>query len=274
MPELPEVETLVRGVKSDLVGKAFSKVVFLREDIREPIPIKRLKEILEHHKITSVTRRGKYLLLKTSKGYLGVHLGMSGKFVRNKAKDVVVKHTHAIFEINESMQYRFIDARRFGRLFNIEIGEEATHPFLEKLGLEPLENASVLGKHLYDSSRKRTQEVKVFLMDSHVVVGVGNIYASETLWRAKINPHRKANELSPAQYEKIAKQVIEVLTEAILAGGTTFRDYRNNDDKLGSFQMNLAVYGREAKPCARCGQNIVKTVQAARSTYHCKICQK
>jgi formamidopyrimidine-DNA glycosylase len=274
VPELPEVETLVRGVREELIGKSFVNVSFLRADIREPIPIKRLKEILKDQTVDSVTRRGKYMLIHTTKGYLGVHLGMSGRFILTNRATELAPHTHAVFELGDGQQFRFIDARRFGRLFSIENQQLDSHPFLEKLGVEPLESTLDLGRHLFAQSRTRSQAVKVFLMDSAVVVGVGNIYASESLWRANINPHLSAKQLSARKWSKLACQIIDVLTAAIQAGGTTFRDYRNKDGNSGDFQANLAVYGREAKPCPRCAAKIIKTTQAARSTYHCAVCQK
>ena len=275
MPELPEVETLTRGVREELLSKRFTNVEFLRPDIREIIPVQRLKEILVDQTISDVTRRGKYMLIHTSAGVMGVHLGMSGRFVSADVNDPLAPHTHAIFHAGHHKQFRFIDPRRFGRLFSIETGGVESHPFLVKLGVEPLIGSPLsLGRHLFAQSRRRSQAVKVFLMDSEIVVGVGNIYASETLWRAKISPHQSAKDLTLAQFNKIARQIIDVLSDAIKAGGTTFRDYRDSDGNKGYFQTNLAVYGRDQKPCGRCGTSIVKTTQAGRSTYHCTICQK
>lgn len=273
MPELPEVETLVRGVRDNLVNKCFNELDFFRRDIRELIPVRALKNILIDQKILAVTRRGKYMLIQTNKGALGVHLGMTGRFVAAAKKDKIAPHTHAIFRVNSKLEYRFIDARRFGRLFDINPGCIDQHPYLAQLGVEPLMQKGDLGRHLFDSSRRRSQGVKVFLMDHMVVVGVGNIYASETLWRARIHPEKKAKDLTLVEYEVIALQIVNVLEEAILAGGTTFRDYRNQDDKPGQFQMNLAVYGCEAKPCIKCESLIEKVTQSGRSTFFCPRCQ-
>ncbi|MEI6397862.1 MAG: bifunctional DNA-formamidopyrimidine glycosylase/DNA-(apurinic or apyrimidinic site) lyase [Pseudomonadota bacterium] len=274
MPELPEVESLVRGVRQELLGKRFVDVSFLRPDVREVIPAARLKDILVGETVTEVTRRGKYMLIHTNKGALGVHLGMSGRFVGASKSALLVAHTHARFEVNDGLEYRFIDPRRFGRLFSLEPGEVGSHPFLAKLGVEPLDPGVDLRGVLLEASRNRRQPVKVFLMNSEVVVGVGNIYASEVLWRAKINPHTVVNKIPVRKFIEISRQIIDVLSEAIKAGGTTFRDYRDKDGNPGYFQENLAVYGRQAKPCGRCSSKIVKTTQAARSTYHCPICQK
>ena len=274
MPELPEVESLVRGVREDLVGKLFVAVSFSRPDIREVIPASRIKDILVGQNVTDVTRRGKYMLIHTQKGALGVHLGMSGRFVGNTTTDELAAHTHARFEVKGGREYRFIDPRRFGRLFSVEPGETGSHPFLAKLGVEPLAMDVDLSRILFNASRNRRQPIKVFLMDSEIVVGVGNIYASEVLWRARVNPHTPSSEILVKTFKVISRQIIGVLSEAIKAGGTTFRDYRDKDGNPGYFQTNLAVYGKDAKECRRCAALIVKTTQAARSTYHCPVCQK
>ncbi len=274
MPELPEVESLVRGVRDALKGKRIANVSFLRPDIREVIPAERLKEILSGQKVTDVSRRGKYMLIHTKEGALGVHLGMSGRFVASDKSACLVPHTHALFDLEKNLQFRFIDPRRFGRLFSVEKNETSTHPFLAKLGVEPLEDEIDLGDHLFDASRSRSQAVKVFLMDSEVVVGVGNIYASESLWRAKINPQIPSKNLKLSQFRKLALHIKAVLSDAIDAGGTTLRDYRDKDGKPGYFQTNLAVYGKESMPCPRCRTTVRRMIQAARSTFFCSVCQK
>lgn len=273
MPELPEVESLARGIRSELLGKSFSTINFLRPDIREKIPQLRLKEILINQKINDVFRRGKYLLIETTKGFLALHLGMSGRLVKASSADQIAAHTHAIFEIYPHFQFRFIDPRRFGRIFSVEKHELKTHPFLAKLGLEPLENQGELARHLYLKSRKKKQPIKNFLMDSTVVVGVGNIYASEALWLARIHPEQKANSLSEPSYQTLASSISQVLSQAIAAGGTTFRDYRDKDGKPGYFQNNLAVYGKSSKPCPRCSRAIRRAVHCGRSTFYCPFCQ-
>ena len=273
MPELPEVESLVRGIRSELVGKSFADVVFYRDDIREKIPKIRLKQILVDQKIKQVFRRGKYLLVGTDHGFLGVHLGMSGRLVKAANHEKLPAHTHAVFEISPSVQFRFVDPRRFGRLFSIENHELYTHPFLAKLGIEPLENVQTLACHLYQKSRGRMQPIKNFIMDSSVVVGVGNIYASEALWLARIHPEQKSRSLSEEDYLELAHAISEVLIKAIAAGGTTFRDYRDKDGKPGYFQNKLAVYGKNTKPCPRCMRKICRAVHCGRSTFYCSFCQ-
>lgn len=274
MPELPEVESLVRGVRDALKGKRIANVAFFRPDIREPIPTERLAEILVGKKVTDVARRGKYMLIHTSEGALGVHLGMSGRFVASLGSDMMAPHTHACFQVEDGAEFRFIDPRRFGRLFSLENHEITTHPFLSKLGVEPLNEQLDLARHLFDASRSRTQAVKVFLMDSEVVVGVGNIYASEALWRAKINPMISAKTLQLRDFRALAKHIKLVLQDAIDAGGTTFRDYRDKDGNPGYFQKNLSVYGKESMPCPRCRSKVCRITQAGRSTFFCPVCQK
>ncbi len=274
MPELPEVESLVRGVRDALLGKRIANLVFYRPDIREPIPTKRLTEILRGKQVNDVVRRGKYMLIHTREGALGVHLGMSGRFVVSRQSDEMAPHTHAVFQVEDGMEFRFVDPRRFGRLFSVELSETTTHPFLSRLGVEPLDDDFDLARHLFDASRSRKQCVKVFLMDSEVVVGVGNIYASESLWRAKINPQTPSKSLQLREFKNLARHIRSVLSEAIDAGGTTLRDYRDKDGNPGYFQTNLAVYGKESKPCPRCRTTLCRMTQAGRSTFFCPFCQK
>lgn len=279
MPELPEVEQLVVGVRAAASGATFVDVTFFREDIREPLDKRGISDVILDQKITQVTRRGKYMLIHTKRGALGIHLGMSGRFIVDDCSRVSRLHTHVVFSIQQKtgeLKYlHFVDPRRFGRVFPAtkHEAESLSHTYLKNLGVEPLELGSNLWKHLFDQSRKRSTAIKTFLMDSSVLVGVGNIYASESLWRAKISPLRLAKDIDASEMKRLAKEIIKTLSEAIAAGGTTFRDYRNSDDKPGSNQDKLAVYERDTKPCKRCKAPIEKAVQAGRSTYFCAFCQ-
>jgi formamidopyrimidine-DNA glycosylase len=279
MPELPEVESLTSQVRSNALGLKFSKIDFYRADIREKMDQKSLIEVTAHQKITNVVRRGKYMLMATSKGAVGIHLGMSGKFVIESKKSPQRKHTHVVFELKsptQSIYYHFIDPRRFGRVFHLskQEFENLNHPFLADLGIEPLDLSQNLATHLFDKSRTRKVPIKNFVMDSHVVVGVGNIYAAESLWRAKIDPTRSANGLSKKEFQAIAKEIKFILQRAIDAGGTTFRDYRNGNNEPGSFQTKLAVYDQEGLPCPKCKTLVVRIIQGGRSTFYCQNCQK
>ncbi len=286
MPELPEIEQLVVEVRRDLSQATFTSVCFFRDDIREPLDKRSITKTVDSSLVSDVKRRGKYMLIYTSKGCLGVHLGMSGKFVRETTPEPKRLHTHVVFEIrrlpsrtrtkNQTFYYHFVDPRRFGRLFALS-NEQAlsdTHPFLSGLGREPLEEGFDLGQYLFSMSRRRRTPVKTFLMDHKVVVGVGNIYASEALWRAKIDPTKIADALSENQWVTLGNEVKQLLEEAIALGGTTFRDYRNSKDLPGQFQNLLSVYEREGLPCSGCGKAVERIIQGGRSTYFCGFCQK
>jgi formamidopyrimidine-DNA glycosylase len=213
-------------------------------------------------------------MIGTDRGFLGVHLGMSGRFVKSDSTEPRQPHTHACFEINSETQFRYIDARRFGRLFSIEKNETNNHPFLAGLGVEPLDKTIDLSAYLFQKSRTRKQPIKNFLMDSSVVVGIGNIYASEALWLSQIHPEQPANTISRNDFSKVADAARHVLNQAIAAGGTTFRDYRDKDGNPGYFQKNLSVYGKVTKPCIRCGGEVLRLMLAGRSTFYCSLCQK
>lgn len=280
MPELPEVEKLVQGVRAASLGAQFSEVNFFRDNIREPIDKDAIRDVIVRQRIVAVTRRGKYMIIQTPKGGLGIHLGMSGRFILDDSCNVSRPHTHVVFsfeKLDGSVSYfHFIDPRRFGRVFATLPGEEnqKSHRFFKNLGREPLEDPGTLGKHLFEVSRKRRVPLKTFIMDNAFIVGVGNIYASEALWRAKLSPTRLALELSMPEAKRLAREIVSTLNEAIAAGGTTFKDYRNSDDKPGSYQVKLAVYEQNTKGCRRCRGLIAKITQAGRSTYFCSVCQK
>lgn len=279
MPELPEVEHLVCGVREVALGTRFVAIDFYRDDVRETIPKEELLDILVDQDIVAVTRRGKYMLIHTKRGALGIHLGMSGRFVHDDSKDVSRPHTHVVFQLKSkttAFAFHFVDPRRFGRVFALGKKQASTleHVFLESLGVEPFDPGVNLGAVLFELSRTRRAPLKSFIMDNAVLVGVGNIYASESLWRAKLSPLREATSLTKSEAARLAKEIQKTLAEAISAGGTTFRDYRNSHDKPGMFQVKLAVYERDTKPCRRCRNPIVKIALAGRSTYFCPICQK
>ncbi|GAA0682645.1 bifunctional DNA-formamidopyrimidine glycosylase/DNA-(apurinic or apyrimidinic site) lyase [Dyella marensis] len=274
MPELPEVETTRRGIAPHLIGRRITSVVLRRPDLRWPIPPE-IGELLPGQRIEDVERRAKYLLLHTAVGSALLHLGMTGVLRVLPADAPVGKHDHVDLGLEAAATgarvLRFTDARRFGCLLWQAPG--TTHELLENLGPEPLTD-DFDGDLLWRMSRGRTAAVKLFLMDNAVVVGVGNIYASEALFAAGIDPRRAAGSVSRARYARLAAEVKRILAWAIERGGTTLRDFINPDGMPGYFVRELQVYGREGEPCRTCGTAIRQVVLGQRSTFWCPRCQK
>lgn len=275
MPELPEVETTRRGIAPHLIGRRITAVVLRRPDLRWPIPPE-IGELLPGQRIEDVERRAKYLLLHTEVGSALLHLGMTGVLRVLPPDAPVGKHDHVDLGLEATATagariLRFTDARRFGCLLWQPPG--TTHELLEKLGPEPL-TEDFDGDLLWHLSRGRTAAVKLFLMDNAVVVGVGNIYASEALFAAGIDPRRAAGSVSRARYARLAAEVKRILAWAIERGGTTLRDFINPDGMPGYFVRELQVYGREGEPCHTCGTAIRQVVLGQRSTFWCPSCQK
>ena len=271
MPELPEVETTCRGIAPHIVGRVFKQVIVRQPKLRWPVP-ETLAESLIGQRIDAVTRRAKYLLLKTATGTRIIHLGMSGSLRIMTAEQEPKKHDHIDFIFNDTIVLRFNDQRRFGSvLWTTEpIGE---HSLLKDLGPEPLLD-DFNGELLYQLSRNRKVPVKTFIMDSHIVVGVGNIYANEALFMAGILPTRQAGAISLARYQKLAECIKLILQHAIQQGGTTLRDFVNEAGKPGYFKQQLKVYGRKDLPCVDCQQVLIEVRLANRSTVFCKTCQR
>lgn len=275
MPELPEVETTRRGIAPYLVGRRVTGVILRRPDLRWPIPPE-ISELLPGQRIDAVERRAKYLLLRTGIGSALLHLGMSGVLRVLPPDAPVGKHDHVDIGLERTLAQaprilRFTDPRRFGCLLWQPLGE--THELLAKLGPEPLTDAFD-GDLLWHLSRGRTAAVKLFLMDNAVVVGVGNIYASEALFYASIDPRRAAGSVSRARYARLAVEVKRLLAWAIERGGTTLRDFLNPDGAPGYFFRELMVYGRTGKPCRVCGTPIRQVTLGQRSTFWCPHCQR
>lgn len=276
MPELPEVECLTRAMRGVLEGRTLTAATFHRSDLRWPIPIVAFKERLIGVPILSVKRRSKYLLLESERGYGIFHLGMSGNILISEEEDSAWKHTHASLRLEGEHGTRFlhfVDPRRFGCILSCSVEEFPLHPLFKDLGPEPLEDPD-LAAHLAKRAQGKTVAVKTFLMDAHHVVGVGNIYANEALFRAGVRPDRKVSQVKAASWEAIASAVQAVLHEAIEAGGTSFRDYKHVDGEPGYFEMALRVYGRKDEACVRCTGKIKLTKLGGRATYFCPRCQK
>jgi formamidopyrimidine-DNA glycosylase len=270
MPELPEVETTKRGLAPHLVGQTLKKMHVFRRDLRWPIPAN-LPAAASQQAIVGLTRRAKYLLLHLPAGSILIHLGMSGSLRIVDSGDPLQKHDHVAFDFSARRQVRFHDPRRFGCVLWQAAGE--CHPLLQKLGPEPLAYES-LGPHLFERSRGLTAPVKNFVMDQTVVVGVGNIYASESLFLAGIDPRRPSGEISKTRFARLATCIQEVLGNAIDVGGTTLRDYVNPEGVPGYFAQSLHVYDRAQLPCHRCPKRIRSLQLGQRSTYYCPGCQK
>ncbi len=271
MPELPEVETTRAGISAALGRRTVRSVRVHEPRLRQPVPAS-LAEILTGSRLAAVKRRAKYLLFEFPSGNLLVHLGMSGSLRVVPAATPRLKHDHVELVFGPKHCLRFRDPRRFGLMLWTN-KDPHTHPLLARLGPEPLSN-EFDGRHLYTLSRDRRAAVKNFIMDGHIVVGVGNIYASEALFRAGIHPARAAGRVSRARYAALVDHIKDVLREAIAAGGTTLRDFVRNDGEPGYFRHNLRVYGREGEACITCGSAIVNRTIGQRSSFFCRQCQR
>ena len=271
MPELPEVETTRRGIEPHVTGARIQEIIVKRYDLRQPVS--ETIPALEGRVISSVTRRSKYLLLAIDDAStLLIHLGMSGSLRVIAPSDAWKKHDHVGILLANGKQLRFHDPRRFGLVLRLTERDPMTHPLLKSLGPEPLEGAFTPA-YLKAACAKRSAAIKLVIMDAKVVVGVGNIYASEALFRAGIRPQTQANKLSKPRLEKLVTSVREVLSAAILEGGTTLRDFLNSDGEPGYFKQRLFVYEWKGKPCRVCGTPIRHAVLGQRSTYWCPSCQ-
>lgn len=271
MPELPEVETTRAGIEPHVAGQAVRTVIVRQPQLRWPVSEPLARE-LPGQVIHGVTRRAKYLLFEADTGHVCLHLGMSGRLRVVPAGTPVAAHDHVDIELANDWVVRYNDARRFGSIFWLT--EPPEHfSLLARLGPEPL-SADFTGAWLKQQAARRRMAVKAFIMDSAVVVGVGNIYACEALHAAGIHPRRPAQSVSLARYKRLAEAIKTVLARAITVGGTTLRDYIGVDGDTGYFQQSLAAYSREGAPCPRgCGA-IRREVIGQRSTFFCPTCQR
>jgi formamidopyrimidine-DNA glycosylase len=271
MPELPEVETTVRGLAPHLIGRRIERVVIRHPHLRWPVP-KHLPELLHGRELRGVTRRAKYLLLDCGNGTLIVHLGMSGSLRILPADAPPGKHDHFDLVLDDGHLMRLRDPRRFGAVLWHE-GDPETHELLRALGPEPL-GADFDGAYLYRTTRTRRAAIKLVIMDSHVVVGVGNIYANEALFRAGIRPQTAASKVSRERCGRLVESIRQTLREAIALGGSTLRDFTNSAGEPGYFQQHYFVYGRAGEPCRTCGTAIRQIRQGQRATFYCPTCQR
>lgn len=288
MPELPEVETVRRGLVPVMEGQVIERAQVNRADLRWPFP-ERMAERLTGARILALRRRSKYILADLSTGEtLLVHLGMSGRMLISApeagretvgewhhAHPAPEKHDHVVFDMENGARVTFNDARRFGAMDLMQTAVAEAHPLLSVLGPEPLGNAfdeAYLAARLKD----RNTPIKSALLDQHLVAGLGNIYVCETLYRARLHPATKAGRLTKRQVAGLVPIIRDVLSEAITAGGSSLRDYRQADGELGYFQHSFQVYGREGAPCVTegCGATVARIVQSGRSSFFCPACQR
>ena len=279
MPELPEVETVRRGLESRLIDATVADVIVRDRRLRWPIAAG-FEAQLRGQRVVAIERRSKYLLFRlagTQNSTLLAHLGMTGSFGVHSADSPPAYKPHDHVDVllagrREPLLLRYNDPRRFGSMHFFQ-GLDAAQPLLAQMGPEPLTDA-LTGDYLYAQTRRRTVAIKQALMDNTLVVGVGNIYANESLFRAGIHPNRAANRVSLARYKRLVLEVKTVLTEAIKAGGSTLRDFVNTAGEPGYFQLDYFVYGRDGKPCKACGTPLKLMRHGGRATVFCAICQR
>lgn len=271
MPELPEVEVSCRGITPHLQGQSIAAVTVRDHRLRWPIPA--AIQNLVGATITAVERRAKYIVVTTTQGYLLIHLGMSGSLRVLGHDALVVKHDHVDLVLENGQLLRFNDPRRFGCWLYSAEDPRQHHALLQALGPEPL-TTDFDGDYLHQQAQGKSQSIKTFIMDNHVVVGVGNIYANESLFKAGIHPKRAAGKVSKQRYLNLAPIIQQTLAQAIEQGGTTLNDFTNADGMPGYFKQELLVYGRGGRPCLACATTLKEIRLGQRSTVFCPVCQR
>lgn len=282
MPELPEVETVRRGLEPVMVGATIAKLTLRRKNLRIPFP-KAMKKTMEGLKVLKIERRAKYLLLGLEKDTALIwHLGMSGQvriYQEGEAIPRPQKHDHVQINLSNGATIVYTDPRRFGLMDLAKLSEIPTHRLFKNIGPEPLSRA-FSGPVLHVRMKGLKTEIKLALMDQKIVAGVGNIYASEALFKAGISPRARAGSISPKRVEVLVREIKAILQRAIKAGGSTLKDHRTTDGELGYFQHSFAVYDREGEPCPGCNCNVARTkgikriVQGGRATFYCSSTQR
>lgn len=274
MPELPEVEVTRRSLEPHLVGRTIESVLVRETRFRVPLPKARVQRSLRGRRVEGLRRRSKYLLIDLAGDRtLVIHLGMSGRLRYVSRNEPAEAHEHVVFRLEGGDDLRFRDPRRFGLVLLEQTAGLEHHVLLRHLGPEPLEDEFSFD-HLFERTRARSAPIKAFLMDARNVVGVGNIYVCEALWRAGIHPRRAAGRIGRERMARLHRAVREVLREAIEQGGTTLNDFADAAGEPGYFVVRLAAYGREGEPCTRCGGPIRRIVMSNRSTFYCPKCQR
>lgn len=270
MPELPEVETIRRSIALPLQGQIIKAVIVREPRLRWSVPNTLATDLLGQS-IQDIQRRGKYLLFQCEQGHLLIHLGMSGNLRLLPAKTPAKKHDHLDIVFHHELCLRYHDPRRFGCVLWTS-DPVSQHPLLMNLGLEPLEQ-DFTGDYLYRLAQQRKVPIKTYIMNSRIVVGVGNIYANESLFLAGIHPTKPSGQINLERYQCLAKSIQQVLSKAIESGGTTLRDFMDSAGNPGYFKPLLQIYGRTGQPCNQCGNPIQQQQLAQRVTYYCSTCQ-
>jgi formamidopyrimidine-DNA glycosylase len=270
MPELPEVETAKRGIEPHITGQQVVQIIIRQPQLRWPIPPQIMQMLGQG--ISAVERRGKYLFLRTQTGTAILHLGMSGSLRICPVNSKAEKHDHVDFIFANKKILRLRDPRRFGAVLWTD-QDPNLHRLIQSLGPEPLSD-DFHGRLLFEKSRNKKVSIKQFIMNANIVVGVGNIYANESLFMAGISPKRAAGRISLKRYQCLAAEIKNILNYAIQQGGTTLRDFVREDGQSGYFQLELQVYGKAGNPCPKCDKPIKQITQGQRSTFYCPACQR
>ncbi len=276
MPELPEVETVRQGLIQAVLNRKIKDVEIFQPQLRFPVPVEKLQRDIIGCEIRSIQRRGKYLILELSNNLsIIVHLGMSGRLFVTSHNSKIDKHDHVIISLEGGEHLRFRDPRRFGMIDVYPSDDLENHARLKELGVEPLTSGFEIN-YCFNKVKNSQRPIKNMLMDASFVVGLGNIYTSEALYKAKIHPGRASNSLIKKHWKLLIASIQSVLKEAISQGGTTLQDegFKNVLGSGGMFQLKLKVYGKEGEPCEICGHPITRLVQQGRSSFLCKICQR
>ncbi|MFY0542946.1 DNA-formamidopyrimidine glycosylase [Brevibacillus sp. H7] len=274
MPELPEVETVVRTLRKLVLGKTMARVsVLLPRIIRRPDDVEEFKAQLVGQTIRDIKRRAKFIQFVLDQDVLISHLRMEGRYGLYPSDEPVEKHTHVIFHFTDGTELRYRDVRQFGTMDLYPLGTETSEGPLAKLGVEPLDESFTAGL-LRSMLKGRTTKIKPLLLNQEFIVGLGNIYVDESLFKAGIHPERPAGKLTAKQVGKLHESIVATLSEAVEQGGSSIKSYVNGQGEMGMFQQSLLVYGRKGEPCVICATEIVRTVVGGRGTHICPKCQK
>ncbi|MDF0727496.1 DNA-formamidopyrimidine glycosylase [Cytobacillus sp. S13-E01] len=274
MPELPEVETVKRTLAQLVIGKTIREVTVLWPKIvKKPDNVEQFIDALKGQKINGIERRGKFLKLMLDDYVLVSHLRMEGRYGLYEESEPYDKHTHVLFSFTDGTELRYRDVRKFGTMHLFTTGLEESELPLSQLGPEPFSD-HFTEKTLRNNLMKTNRKIKVALLDQKIVVGLGNIYVDEALFRSGIHPEREANTLKPKEIKRLYEEIVNTLQEAVNKGGSTIRSYVNTQGEMGMFQLELFVYGRKGEPCKSCGTALEKIVVGGRGTHFCPHCQK